>query len=271
MGTSVKTKPKKKGEPDGSMTLGGHLKELRNRVVVCAVVFFVVVAVALMYASDLIDLVTALGLECDPPYTFIAIAPSERLLQYFKIAIIAGAVVAVPLALYQAWAFAKPGLKKSESLFFGLTLIMGLGLFCLGVVFAYKISLPFMLNFLNSLEGTEYVVTSYTLAEYMNFVTLIFLIFGVVFEIPLVTVILSRLGIANPTIMRKGRGVAIVLIFVVAAIITPPDIFSQAMVAVPMILLYEISIVLSGIFYRKHQSAEEDEDDEDGADDSDDD
>lgn len=258
----MSTKLKQKA-PDGSMTLTGHLKELRNRIVVCALVFLAVVVVAMMYASDLVDLVTAVGLNCDPPYNFVAISPSERLLQYFKIAIIAGAVVTVPLILYQAWAFAKPGLKKSESFFFGITLVMGLGLFCLGVLFAYKISLPFMLNFLNTLEGTEYVTLAYSLAEYMNFVTLIFLIFGCVFEIPLVTVILSRMGIANPTIMRKGRGVAIVLIFVVAAIITPPDIFSQCMVALPMILLYEVSILLSGIFYRKHQKAEEDED-EDG-------
>lgn len=257
MATSVKNKA-----PGGNMTLTGHLKELRNRVVLCALVFFVVTAIGIVYASDLIDLVTALGLACDPPYTFIAISPSERLLQYFKIAVIAGAVVTVPLAMYQAWAFAKPGLKKNESRFFALTLVLGLGLFCLGVFFAYKISLPFMLNFLNSLEGTEYVTPSYTLAEYMNFVTLIFLIFGGVFEIPLVTIILSRLGILNAGLMRKGRGVAIVLIFVVAAIITPPDIFSQCMVAVPMILLYEVSILLSGIFYRKHEEAEDTDEDE---------
>lgn len=264
MGTSVKKQSKKAAAPDGSMTLGGHLKELRNRITICAIVFFIVVAVSLMYAPSLIDLVTAIGLNCDPPYNFIAISPSERLMQYFKIAILAGAVVTVPLALYQAWAFAKPGLKKSESRFFGLTLVMGLGLFCIGVFFAYKISLPFMLNFLNSLEGTEYVVTSYTLAEYMNFVTTIFLIFGVVFEIPLVTVILSRMGIASPTLMRKGRSIAIVLIFVLAAIITPPDVVSQCMVAVPMILLYEISIWLSKIFYRKREDPdEEDEDEED--------
>lgn len=264
MATNVKRKKKAEVMPDdGSMTLTGHLKELRNRLIVCAVVFVAAVVVTLAYADRLIDLLTAMGQGF---YTFVSIAPQEKLMQYFRVSLLAAVVVTVPVALYQVYAFAKPGLKKSESLFFGLTLIMGLGLFCVGVVFAYKISLPFMLNFLNSLEGTEYVVTSYTLAEYMNFVTLIFLIFGVVFEIPLVTVILSRLGIANPTIMRKGRGIAIVLIFVVAAIITPPDIFSQAMVAVPMILLYEVSIVLSGIFYRKHQSAEEDDDEDDESD-----
>ena len=106
-----------------------------------------------------------------------------------------------------------------------------------------------------------------TLANYISFVITIFVVFGVVFEIPLVTVILSRLGIVNPKLMRSGRGIAIVLIFVMAAIITPPDVFSQCMVAGPMILLYEISIFLSGIFYKKKVTADDEEEDDEEDDD----
>lgn len=245
---------------DGNMTLGGHVKELRNRIMVVALVFFAVVVYGITKAPTLVDMVTEIGRNCSVPYTFVAITPQEQLMTYFKVAIMAGVVFALPMALYQAWAFAKPGLKKSETNFFGLTLLMGLGLFCVGVAFAYNISLPFMLNFLITLEqGVTLVQSTISIAEYVNFVLTIFIIFGCVFEIPLVTVILAKLGIASPQIMKAGRGIAIVLCFVLAAIITPPDVVSQSMVAVPMILLYELSILLARIFYKKRAVEDEDE------------
>ena len=141
--------------------------------------------------------------------------------------------------------------------------LFGLALFCVGVLFAYKVTLPFMLNFLVTLEGTDYITASISIESYINLCLTMFIIFGCVFEMPLVTIILAKMGIANPEIMKKGRGVAIVLIFLVAAIITPPDIVSQCFVAVPMCLLYFISIFLSGIFYKpKTDDDDEDEDDE---------
>lgn len=260
MATNLKRKKKAEVmEDDGSMTLTGHLKELRNRLIICAVVFVVSVVITLMYADRLIDILTAMG---QGYYTFVSIAPQEKLMQYFRVSILAAVVLVIPVALYEIYAFARPGLKKSESFFFGLTMLMGLGLFVVGVLFAYFISLPFMLNFMSSLEGAEYIVNQTSIESYVNLCLTMFVVFGVVFEMPLVTVLLAKMGIANPEIMKKGRGVAIVLIFVVAAIITPPDIISQCMVAMPMILLYFFSIFLSGIFYKPH-TADNDDDDED--------
>ena len=194
-------------------------------------------------------------------YTFVFLAPQEKLMQYFRVSLIAAVIVTIPVALYQVYAFAKPGLKRSESFFFRLVLLFGLALFCVGVLFAYKVTLPFMLNFLVTLEGTDYITASISIESYINLCLTMFIIFGCVFEMPLVTIILAKMGIANPEIMKKGRGVAIVLIFLVAAIITPPDIVSQCFVAVPMCLLYFISIFLSGIFY-KPKTDDDDEDDE---------
>ena len=260
MATNVKRKKKAEVIDDGNMTLTGHLKELRNRLIVCAVVFVVSVVITLMYADRLIDVLTAMG---QGYYTFVSIAPQEKLMQYFRVSLLAAFVVTVPVALYQVYAFAKPGLKRSESFFFRLVLLFGLALFCVGVLFAYKVTLPFMLNFLVTLEGTDYITASISIESYINLCLTMFIIFGCVFEMPLVTIILAKMGIANPEIMKKGRGVAIVLIFLVAAIITPPDIVSQCFVAVPMCLLYFISIFLSGIFYKpKTDDDDEDEDDE---------
>ena len=260
MATNVKRK--KKAEvmsDDGSMTLTGHLKELRNRLIICAAVFVVGVIGFLAISDKLIDLLTAMAMNAN--YTFVFLAPQEKLMQYFRVSLIAAVIVTIPVALYQIYAFAKPGLKRSESFFFRLVLLFGLALFCVGVLFAYKVTLPFMLNFLVTLEGTDYITASISIESYINLCLTMFIIFGCVFEMPLVTIILAKMGIANPEIMKKGRGVAIVLIFLVAAIITPPDIVSQCFVAVPMCLLYFISIFLSGIFY-KPKTDDDDEDEE---------
>ena len=260
MATNVKRK-KKKAEvmaEDGSMTLTGHLKELRNRLIICAVVFVVGVVVSLAYADRLIDLLTAMGRDY---YEFVSIAPQEKLMQYFRVSLLAAVVVTVPVALYQVYAFAKPGLKKSETFFLKLVILLGLALFVVGVMFAYKLMMPFMLRFLSTgIEGADYIQTTTSIESYVSLCLTMFIIFGCVFEMPLVTIILSKMGIANPQILKKGRGVAIVLIFFVAAVVTPPDIVSQCMVAIPMMLLYFVSIFLSVIFYKPRSEDDEEED-----------
>ena len=262
MATNVKRKKKAEVmEDDGSMTLTGHLKELRNRLIVCAVVFVVSVVITLMYADRLIDVLTAMG---QGYYTFVSIAPQEKLMQYFRVSLLAAFVVTVPVALYQVYAFAKPGLKKSETFFLKLVILLGLALFCVGVLFAYKLMMPFMLRFLSTgIEGADYIQTTTSIESYVNLCLTMFIIFGCVFEMPLITIILSKMGIINPQLLKQVRGVAIVIIFFIAAVVTPPDIVSQCMVAGPMVLLYFISILLSGIFYKPKEDDDDEEDDED--------
>ena len=187
---------------DGSMTLSGHLRELRNRIVICAVIYIVAAVGFLAIADQLIDFLTAMA---DGVYNFISIDPQEKLIQYFRVALLAALVVTIPFIAYHVYAFAKPGLKKSESFFFGLVLVMGLGLFVVGVLFAYFISLPFMLNFMGTLAGADYIVQTTSIASYISFCITIFLIFGAVFEMPLVVIILARMGIVSPQLMKKAR------------------------------------------------------------------
>ena len=261
MATNIKhRKGTKAVDSEGNMTLSGHLKELRNRVVICAVIYIVAAVGFLTISDQLINFLTAMA---DGVYNFISIDPQEKLIQYFRVALIAALVVTIPFIAYHVYAFARPGLKKSESFFFGLVLVMGLGLFVVGVMFAYFISLPFMLNFMGTLEGADYIVQTTSIASYVSFCITIFLIFGAVFEMPLVVIILSRMGIVSPEFMQKARGVMIVLIFFVAAVITPPDIVSQTMVALPMCLLYGISTVLCKIFYKKPLAADDEEEEAD--------
>lgn len=257
--TAEERQDKEAAQKGGSMPLTDHLKELRNRIAVVLITFVACNVVLITRAQVIVGFLTDMGAAYG--YKFIYISPSELLLQQFKAAITASFILCVPLILYEVFAFMKPGLTKKEKAGIRFGLIFGVVFFAAGVFFAYKIVLPFMLQFLiKQGQGTDYVA-SVSIANYISFLLLIFTIFGFIFEMPLVSVILSRLGILTPKIMRKIRGGAIVVIFVVAAIITPPDIFSQVMVAVPMVLLYELSIGLCILFQRRKQAAQAEEED----------
>lgn len=235
----------------GDMELTAHLTELRNRVVICVVLLVLFSIFWLSHSSDLVDLFAEIGTRHG--YTFVYISPQELLLQQFKLSLIASLILAFPVILYQLWAFSSPGLSKKESALMFWSLIFGMVCFVCGVLFAYFFMLPLMLRFLIGLSGNTRTVieASMTIANYLDFLITIFLIFGCVFEMPMLSVILTRAGLIHAGMLKKIRRVVIVLIFLAAAIITPPDIITQFLVAIPMILLYQFSIMLSNIFQRK--------------------
>ena len=265
-----KKKNKNADSQGGNMSLTGHLKELRNRIVVSLVVLIVGVIVCFSYSERVVTLLTDIGVQYG--YEFVYIRPQELLLVYFSISLIGALVIALPVIAYEIFAFCGPGLKKREKAFLLLAMIFGTIFFGLGVLFVYKIMMPFMLRFLISFSHQVIVSASISIQEYMTFMMSVFLIFGVIFELPVLSVILTGLGLIKPVWLIKARKVMIVVIFFMAAIFTPPDIVSQIMVAIPIILLYELSIILSRICYRfrrkeKEKAEAEDESDEDEAED----
>ena len=237
-----------KGQSEKNMTLSGHLRELRNRLVVCIICLVVSFLAGLHYAENIVDILTDIGKAYG--YTFVFIAPQELLLQYFSVAMLAAVCITLPVILYQIWAFVQPGLKKNENMLFLSALFFGLVFFVIGVIFAYKIMLPFMLNFLISLSAGSDVTASISVQNYISFLLTIFMIMGIVFELPVIAVLLTQLGLVKVAWMKKARKAVIVIIFLIAAVITPPDIVSQIMVAFPMIGLYELSIVIC-VFLQK--------------------
>lgn len=258
-------KKRKEQQPGGTMTLTGHLKELRNRIVICVVFLVISFLVGLHFAPDIVSVLTDIGKQYG--YSYIYISPQELLLQYFSVALLAGVIITLPLILYQIWAFVQPGLKRNENGLFLTALISGLICFVLGVLFAYKLMLPFMLRFLIEISAGSEIHASVTVGNYMAFLLTIFMIFGIIFELPVVTVLLTQMGLLRVEWMKKGRKFIIVLIFFVAAVITPPDIVSQVMVAVPMLGLYELSIVICTILLKlRKKSMRETEADEDETD-----
>ena len=239
----MKTKAKEAAAPDGSMSLSGHLKELRNRILVCVILLVAVFGLCLSVAPKLVTALTDMGQRYN--YVYVYIAPQELFLVYMNVALVGAVVVCFPVLAYQIYAFCRPGLSGKERGYISGSLIAGGLCFLVGVAFAYFISLPFMLRFLIQFTGEVDVSASISIQQYVSFLLTVFVIFGLVFELPVVSVLLTGLGLVRAEWLVKGRKVMIVIIFVLAAIITPPDIVSQIMVAIPMIGLYELSIALS--------------------------
>jgi sec-independent protein translocase protein TatC len=257
-------------EKRGKMTLSGHLRELRNRILVCVLALLVCCAVFLYYAKWFVKRLTDMGKAYG--YVYVYLSPQELLIEYFQVAIIASVCVCLPLLLYQLWAFARPGLSKRENRTVVLCIFFGLFCFAGGLYFAYRIILPFMLSFLIGINSMgSGISASISVQNYINFLLTVFIIFGCIFEMPMVSVVLTGFGILKPQMMRRARKVVVVIIFFIAAVITPPDVFSQAMVAAPMVALYELSIFLCALLtrgIRKKAQVEEEAQDAQGANES---
>ena len=241
----MKTKDNASASPDGSMSLSGHLRELRNRILICVILLVVVFGVCLSFAPHIVTALTNMGQRYN--YVYVYIAPQELFLVYMNVALVGAVVVCFPVLAYQIYAFCSPGLSGKERGYISDSLVAGGLCFLAGVAFAYFISLPFMLRFLIQFTGEVDVSASISIQQYVSFLLTVFVIFGLVFELPVVSVLLTGLGLVRAEWLVKGRKVMVVIIFVLAAIITPPDIVSQVMVAVPMLGLYEISIALSRV------------------------
>ncbi len=246
-------KQKQAVNPDGSMSVTGHLKELRNRILVIVILLLVAFTVCLSFAPQFITFLTDMGEAYD--YVFVYIAPQELLLVYLNAALVGALVICFPVLAYEIYAFCSPGLKRKERSFFIGSLLAGTGFFVLGLAFARFISLPFVLRFLIQFTGEVDVSASISIQQYIGFLLTIFVVFGLVFELPVISVLLTGLGLIKAEWLQKGRKIMIVIIFVMAAIITPPDVVSQVMIAIPMILLYEFSILLSKIVGRRRKAA----------------
>ena len=229
--------------PDGSMTLSGHLRELRRRVLVCIVLLLIVFCLCLGIAPRIVTMLTDMGTRYS--YVYVYIAPQELLLVYINVALIATLMLCFPVLAYEAYAFCSPGLSAKERRYTLGALFAGSFCFLLGMAFAYFISLPFMLRFLIQFTADVDVSASISIDQYVSFLLTVFIIFGLVFELPVISVLLTALGVIKPAWLVKGRRVMIVVIFFLAAVITPPDVVSQIMMAVPMLALYELSILLS--------------------------
>lgn len=231
-------------------SLVAHLVELRSRLL-RGVAGLVLVFVALLplsnrlyawLAQPLLDKLPAGG-------QLIAVDVASPFFAPVKLAFFVAVVVAMPWLLYQAWAFVAPGLYRRERRLAVPLLASALALFYAGCAFAYFLVLPAVFAFLQSVTPAGVAMMT-DINAYLDFVLVVFLAFGLSFELPVALVILALLGWVTPAQLREWRGYAVVAIFVVAALITPPDVVSQLMLAIPMVALYEAGILAAAAITR---------------------
>lgn len=245
------------GKASGEMGVTEHLRELRNRLIVCLAALLLCMGAGLAFADRAVRALLATGEAYG--YRFVYLSPQEMLLQYVSVAFVCAVCVTLPVALYEVWAFLRPGLKRNERVFYILTMLSGLAFAALGILFAAKALIPFMLRFLMALNRESGAAASVSVQNYVSFLLTIFVIFAVVFELPVATVLLTQLGLVKIEWLKRARRVMIVVTFFVAAVITPPDIVSQVMVALPLLGLYEFSILVSALAARLRKPNPEEE------------
>ena len=231
------------------------LNELRRRLTICAVCFLVGVALCLSQAEWFTNLLLSRGEN----FSFVYIAPAELMMTYVRISLVGGVVIIIPVIIYHIWRFLQPGLKRAEQMGFNLIITVGLLLFCLGALFAFTIVLPILLGFFARLNTSGTVTAMVSVQEYVSYVISTMLIFGVIFETPIVLVALTGVGLVKPKTLQKNFKYVVLIILIVAAVITPPDVTSQVLVAIPLMILFYASIILCKILFRR-KLAEQEED-----------
>lgn len=247
---------KQEGLAESSMTLMEHLEELRQRLTRAAIAVGVCFLIAYFFKEQLYGYLTIpLKAAMPPEAKLIYTAPAEAFFTYLKVAFLAGLVGASPVIFYQLWRFISPGLYESERRSIWPFVIFSSVLFISGTIFCYAVVFPYAFQFFMSF-ATDEITPMLKLNEYLSFSSMLLFAFGVVFEMPLILVFLGRLGVVTSQGLRKKRKYAILIMFAGAAFITPPDVISQILMALPLMVLYEISIWLVAASQKKKAAKE---------------
>ena len=274
-----KGKKGKKGEKE--MSFLEHLEELRWHIIrsILAIVLFMIVAFIfknvifgkIILAPKSPEFITN-RLLCQlgeylkttalcintKPLNLINIKMSGQLTTHITVSMVSGLILAFPVILWEFWQFFKPALHANEARYAKGAVFAASMLFFTGVAFGFFMLAPLSIHFLSSYEISEDVVNQINIRSYIGTLTSICLATGLVFELPIIAFFLTKIGIITPSFMRKYRKHAIVVIFIIAAIITPPDVFSQTLVAIPLLILYEVSILISARVMKQKEKDHED-------------
>lgn len=225
-------------DDEGDMSLIAHLSELRERLIRSLIVIGLGSAVCYYFIEDIMALITG------PAGKLYYMYPAEAFFTYLKIAIFSGFLLTLPYVFYQAWKFVLPALTLRERTIIGVVVPVSVLLFFAGLAFSFFLIMPLALKFFLGF-GTAGLEPMLSINRYFDFMIAFILPFGFVFELPVAVVILAKLGIVSSAWMSRKRRMVIFMSFVIGAVVSPtPDIFTQTMIAVPMLLLYELSLFI---------------------------
>ncbi|KIV68139.1 MULTISPECIES: twin-arginine translocase subunit TatC [Pseudomonadaceae] len=251
-----------KPEYDQEMPLVSHLAELRTRLLRCVAAVFLIFAGLFYFAQKIYTLVSAPLRQYLPEgATMIATDVASPFLTPFKLTMVVALFLAMPVILHQVWGFIAPGLYKHEKRVAMPLLVSSIVLFYSGMAFAYFLVFPLIFHFFASVTP-EGVAMMTDIASYLDFVMTLFFAFGVAFEIPVAVVLLIWIGVVDVAYLKKIRPYVIIGCFVVGMILTPPDIFSQTLLAVPMWLLFEVGVFCGGLVRRRNDTPESEPEDQ---------
>jgi len=237
-------------EHEDEMSFLEHLEELRWRLVYSLIGIVIGTIITWIFIEFLVEKVLLLPARTAEIH-LQNLKPFGQLFLFVQIAIAGGLILSIPNTFYQAWKFIAPALKQNEKKYISLIVTFSTLCFLVGIVFAYYIMLPLTLKFAAQF-GTPLIENNFAIAEYFSIIISVMLGAGLVFELPMLSFLLSKLGILTPQMMRKYRKHSIVTILIFAAILTPgTDPVAQVLLAIPLALLYEISIFVSKVFSKK--------------------
>ncbi|MDQ0216482.1 sec-independent protein translocase protein TatC [Oikeobacillus pervagus] len=237
------------------MTIFEHISELRKRLMIVVVFFFIAIIGSLFLAEPIIRYLQSADEAKE--LTMNAFRMTDPLKIYFQMAFVLAFIITSPVILYQLWAFISPGLYEKERKVTLSYIPISVFLFLGGLSFSYFILFPFVVRFMMNMSEKLDIQQVIGINEYFQFLFQITIPFGFLFQMPVVMLFLTRLGIITPMFLAKIRKYAYFTLLVIAALITPPDVMSHMMVTIPLCILYEISIWISKIGYRKVIEAEE--------------
>ncbi|AZU63052.1 twin-arginine translocase subunit TatC [Neobacillus mesonae] len=238
---------------DKELQLVDHLEELRKRIIISALAFIVFFIIGFIYVDDIYKWFVR-----DLDVKLMVLGPSDIIWIYFMLATVVAIAGTIPVLALQIWLFVKPALKPNERRL-TLSYIPALFLlFIMGLAFGYFVIFPMVLKFLVNI-GAGMFVTNFTADRYFSFIMNMTIPFGVLFELPVVVMFLTSLGIINPFVLSKIRKYAYFVLVIIAVVITPPDFMSDFVVTLPLLLLYEVSINLSKLVYRKKLKKQQEE------------
>ena len=236
---------------DEKLPFTAHLEELRKRLIICFSAVGIGFVISYIFSKSLFEILMQPLLAAMPPEEkLIYTGLPEAFFTYLKVAFLAGILLAVPVIMYQLWIFIAPGLYEKEKRLLTPIVFLSSLFFLGGALFGYFVVFPFGFKFFMGFSS-DYVRPLPSMKEYLGFSAKLLFAFGIVFELPLFITFLARLGIVDTKFLKAKRKYAILLFFVFAAILTPPDVITQVMMAGPLIVLYEVSIVGAKLFGKK--------------------
>ena len=237
-------------------TLLSHLVELRSRLFKIVLSVFIIFVVLLPFSQKIFNFAAEPLINVVPGGQLIALSPVSPLTATIMLSFYISLFLAMPVILYQAWAFVAPGLYKKERHFAFPLLGSSIVLFYAGVAFAYFVVFPLVFGFVSSFTPDK-VEYQPDMAEYVSFIMMVVLVFGLAFETPIATVLTVWTGLTTPEKLGKARPYVFLGAFIVGMLLTPPDVISQTILAIPVYLLYELGIIMSRVFRSKPDDAAE--------------